>query len=112
MFILKKKKVQKGHNFNFFFLSGKDIKMEKIKSVSVSHLFFVPWSNTACSYKGSPSSWAREEQSWGWCWLCVGTRAVSAEDGGWEVELPQMFFPGFHLLRQGEEVERERKKKT
>lgn len=39
---LKKKKVQKGHNFNFFFLSGKDIKMEKIKSVSVSHLFFVP----------------------------------------------------------------------
>lgn len=86
--------------------------MKKIKSASVSQLFFVPWSNSACNYRGSPCSRACKEQSWGQGWLCVGTGAVGAEDSGWEVELPHMLFPSVHLLRHGEEGEREKRKKN
>lgn len=31
----------------------------------------MPWSNCACSDRGSPCSWAHEEWNWGSCWLCV-----------------------------------------
>lgn len=43
---------------------------------------------------------------------CVAAGAVSAEDSGWEVELPQMLSPSVHLLRQGEEGKSERRKKN
>ncbi|XP_064264659.1 Krueppel-like factor 5 isoform X3 [Passer domesticus] len=43
---------------------------------------------------------------------CMGAGAVNAEDSGWEVELPQMLFPSVHLLRQGGEGQRERRKNT
>lgn len=42
----------------------------------------------------------------------MGAGAVSAEDSGWELELPQMLFPSVHLLRQGEEGEGDKRRKT
>lgn len=60
IYLFKKKR-------HFSFLSVKDIKMEEMKSVSVSHLFFVPRSNSACSYRRSPRSWA---------WSRAGDRAL------------------------------------
>lgn len=108
--------LRKGHNYyflkNFLFCQGKTLKWRKRK-VSVCHTWFLYPDQTLSAARGSPCSWdSREERSWGQCWLCVGAGALGAGDSGWEVELPQMLFPSVHLLRQGEEGERERRRKT
>lgn len=62
--------------------------MEEIKSVSVSHLSFVPQVKFCLQLQRQSRSWARVEWSWGQCCLCVSAGAMRAEDSGWEVEPP------------------------